>query len=47
VRLLPLLGAAVLEGTLYKLLRMLADRGLRQGVLKVSGNWPGETGEGE
>lgn len=47
VRLLPLLGAAVLEGTMYKLLRMLADRALRQGVLKLSGTWPGETGEGE
>ncbi len=47
VRLLPLLGAAVIEGTLYKLLRMLADRALRQGVLKLSGNWPGEVGEGE
>jgi uncharacterized protein YidB (DUF937 family) len=47
VRLLPLLGAAVIEGTLYKLLRMLADRGLRQAVSVISGNWPGATGEGE
>ncbi len=47
VRLAPLLGAAVVEGTMYKLLRMLADRALRQGVLVVSGNWPGATGEGE
>lgn len=47
VRLLPLLGAAVIEGTMYKLLRMAADRSLRQGVLKFSGNWPGQTGEGE
>ncbi len=47
VRLLPLLGAAVLEGTMYKLLRMLADRALRQGVLKLSGTWPDQTGEGE
>ncbi len=43
----PLLAAAVLEGTMYKLLRMLADRALRQGVLKLSGTWPGEAGEGE
>lgn len=47
VRLPPLVGAAVLEGTLYKLLRMLADRVLRQAVLKLSGTWPGEIGEGE
>src|SRR5829696_539205 len=47
VRLVPLLGAAVIEGTMYKLLRMAADRALRQGVLKFAGNWPGEAGEGE
>ena len=47
VRLMPLLGAAVLEGTLYKLLRMLTDRALRQGVRKLSGSWPGKAGEGE
>jgi hypothetical protein len=47
LELLPLLGAAVVEGTMYKLLRMAADRTLRQGVLKLSGNWPGEPGEGE
>jgi hypothetical protein len=47
VRLVPLLVAAVVEGTMYKLLRMAADRALRQGVMKFSGNWPGETGEGE
>jgi hypothetical protein len=47
VRLLPLLGAAVVEGTMYKLLRMAADRGLRRAVHGLSGNWPGETGEGE
>ena len=47
VRLVPLLGAAVIEGTMYKLLRMAADRALRQGVSKFSGNWPGQTGEGE
>jgi hypothetical protein len=47
VRLVPLLGAAVIEGTLYKLLRMAADRALRQGVVKYSGNWPGELGQGE
>ena len=47
VRLLPLLGAAVIEGTMYKLLRMLADRALRRAVLGISGNWPGQTGDGE
>lgn len=47
LRLVPLLGAAVIEGTMYKLLRMLADRGLRETVFKVGGTWPGELGEGE
>ena len=42
-----LLGAAVIEGTMYKLLRMLADRGLRKAVFGMSGNWPGELGDGE
>jgi hypothetical protein len=47
VRVLPLLGAAVVEGTMYKLLRMLADRALRQGLLRLSGSWPGGAGAGE
>lgn len=47
VSLLPLLGAAVVEGTMYKLLRMLADRGLRKAVFGIGGTWPGELGEGE
>jgi hypothetical protein len=47
LRLVPLLGAAVIEGTMYKLLRMLADRGLRETVFKIGGTWPGELGEGE
>jgi hypothetical protein len=47
LRLVPLLGAAVIEGTMYKLLRMLADRGLREAVFKLGGTWPGELGEGE
>ncbi len=47
VRLLPLLGAAVIEGTMYKLLRMLADRALRRVVVGVSWTWPGQIGEGE
>lgn len=42
-----LLGAAVIEGTMYKLLRMVADRGLRKAVFNMSGNWPGEIGDGE
>jgi hypothetical protein len=47
VALVPLLGAAVLEGTMYKLLRMAADRGLRDAVIRLGGTWPGEAGEGE
>ena len=39
--------AAVIEGTMYKLLRMAADRGMRKAVLGVSGTWPGELGDGE
>lgn len=47
VTLMPLLAVAVVEGTMYKLLRMAADRGLRRAVSRISGDWPGETGEGE
>jgi hypothetical protein len=32
---------------MYKLLRMAADRGLRDAVIRLGGTWPGEAGEGE
>ncbi len=47
VRLAPLVAAAVVEGTMYMLLRMLVDRTLRRAVFGMSGNWPGEPGDGE
>lgn len=47
VRVVPLLGAAVLEGTLYKLARMAIDRGLRVGAARSEGTWIGKRGEGE
>jgi len=47
VRVAPLLGAAVLEGTLYKLARMGIDRGLRVAAARSEGTWIGRTGEGE
>jgi hypothetical protein len=47
VGLMPLLGAAIIEGIMYKLLRMATDRGLREVVFRLGGTWPGEAGEGE
>ncbi len=47
VRWLQLIPAAVVQGTLYQLSRMLFDRGLRLAVAKATGNWPGEPGEGQ
>ncbi len=47
VRLAPLIGAAVLEGTLYKLARMAIDRSLRVAAAKSEGTWIGKTGQGE
>lgn len=43
----PLIGAAILEGTLYKVARMAMDRGLRTAVAKSEGRWIGESGDGE
>jgi hypothetical protein len=47
VRLVLLLPAAVLEGTLYKLARMGIDRSLRIAAAKSEGSWIGKSGEGE
>ncbi len=47
VRLPPLIAAAVLEGTLYKLTRMGIDRSLRTAAAKSEGTWIGKTGQGE
>lgn len=47
VRIGPLLAAAVLEGTLYKLTRMALDRSLRVAAARSGGAWIGETGQGE
>ncbi len=47
VRWAQLVPAAIVEGTLYKLARMLVDRGLRVAVARSTGSWPGRTGEGE
>ncbi len=46
VRVAPLIGAAVLEGTLYKLARMAIDRSLRVAAAKSEGTWIGKTGQG-
>jgi hypothetical protein len=37
-----LLGALVLEGAIFRLVRGLADHGARHSVAKVTGSWPGE-----
>ncbi|MDP9384751.1 MAG: DUF4235 domain-containing protein [Actinomycetota bacterium] len=47
VRVRPLIAAAVLEGTLYKLARMAIDRSLRVAAAKSEGTWIGKTGQGE
>lgn len=47
VDVLKLLPVAVLEGTLYKLVRMGLDRGLRVAHERTSGDWIGKAGEGE
>ena len=44
---LQLLPAAVVEGTLWQLSRMVLDRSLRRSVAVATGVWPGEAGEGE
>jgi hypothetical protein len=47
VRWPPLLAAAVVEGTLYKIARMALDRGLREAASRREGRWIGSAGEGE
>ena len=37
-----LLGALLLEGAIFRLVRGLADHGARRGVHKMTGSWPGE-----
>ena len=38
---LKLVGALVLEGAIFRLVRGLADHGARHSVAKVTGTWPG------
>ena len=47
VRVVDLIPAAVVEGTLYKLSRMAIERGLRVAASRSSGTWIGERGQGE
>ena len=47
VRWPQLIPAAIVEGTVYKLARMLVDRGPRLAVAKSTGSWPGQVGQGE
>ncbi|MCP9488633.1 MAG: DUF4235 domain-containing protein [Solirubrobacteraceae bacterium MAG38_C4-C5] len=47
VRIGMLIPAAVVEGTMYKLVRMGVDRGLRVAAARSEGTWIGRTGEGE
>lgn len=42
-----LIPAAIVEGTLYKLTRMLVERRLRIGLARATGSWPGAVGKGE
>ncbi len=47
VRWVQLIPAAIVEGTIYQLSRMLFDRSLRRAIAKSTGTWPGEPGEGQ
>ena len=47
VRVGLLIPAAVLEGTMYKLVRMATDRGLRVAAARSEGTWIGKPGQGE
>ena len=42
-----LVPAAVIEGTVYQVSRMLLDRGVRMAVARSTGSWPGERGQGQ
>jgi hypothetical protein len=37
-----LVGALLIEGALFRLVRGLVDHGSRQGFSKATGSWPGE-----
>jgi hypothetical protein len=41
IRWAQLIPAAVVEGTLYKIARMMVDRSLRTAVARSTGKWPG------
>ena len=47
VRWVQLIPAAIVEGTVYQLSRMLFDRGVRRAIATVTGTWPGEPGQGQ
>ena len=36
-----LIGALLLEGAIFRLVRGLADHGARHGVARIAGTWPG------
>ncbi len=37
-----LVAAGALQGMVFRLVRIAVDRGLRHGVMSVTGRWPGE-----
>jgi hypothetical protein len=37
-----LVAAGALQGVIFRLTRIAADRGLRRGVMAITGHWPGE-----
>jgi hypothetical protein len=37
-----LVAAGAVQGMVFRLTRIVADRGLRRGVLALTGHWPGE-----
>lgn len=39
---LKLLAAGALQGVIFRLTRIVADRGLRRGIMGVTGHWPGD-----
>lgn len=47
VRWIQLIPAAIVEGTVYQLSRMLFDRGVRRAIATATGRWPGEPGQGQ
>jgi hypothetical protein len=42
VSLPKLLAALVVEGAIFRLVKGLTDRGVRRGVTRLTGRWPGE-----